>query len=213
MTPRRAGAAAGFTLLEVLAAAMIFAMVVTVLISTSGAAVHQAGLSASRLEASLIAEQELALLESFLNTQRTPPEDKEEIRDRFAVRVYSEPALDDFGGVGAGGGLGSSAASGLGSGSGASAGAGVAAILAIEAPGLDAFLLRYEIRVEWIEGALPATVRRTTYAFDWEGARAALPDLFPAAGGLEEALGGQGADDAGGPELPPGLAPPTPRSR
>ena len=88
----------GFTLLEVLASAMIFAMVVTVLIGTSSNAVHRVGLSASRLEASLIAEEELALLESFLNTQRTPPQDKEETRDRFEIRVYSEPAIDDFGG-------------------------------------------------------------------------------------------------------------------
>ena len=184
----------GFTLLEVLAAAMIFAMVVTVLIGTSQSAVRQAGLSASRLEASLIAEQEVALLESFFNTQRTPPDDKEETRDRFAIRVYSEPAIDDFG------------AGPIGAGAGSDAGApgpvasGVGSILAREAPGVDQFLRRYEVRIEWIEGALPESIRRTTYGFDWEGARAELPDLFQAAG--EETGLAEGGDSEELPELP-----------
>lgn len=196
-TGRRAAASGGFTLLEVLAAAMIFAMVVTVLIGTSSSAVHQAGLSASRLEASLIAEQELALLESYFNTQASPPEEKEEIRDRFAIRVYSEPAIGDFG-------------AGLGAGPDASGGPnaaalGLGALLASEAPGIDQFLRRYEIRVEWIEGALPETLRRTTYGFDWEGARAALPELFQAGEG-QSAEGAEGAPGGPGtlPQLPTG---------
>lgn len=180
----------GFTLLEVLAATMIFAMVVTVLIGTSSSLVARAGLSASRLEASLIAEQELALLESFTNVQQTPPDDKQETRDRFSIRVYSEPALDDFGG----GPIGQD---------GGSAALGVAAILALEAPGVDQFLLRYEIRVEWIEGALPETIRRTTYVFDWEGARAALPDLFPAGDGLNLDSAADRDGDSPLPSLPP----------
>lgn len=173
---------------------MIFAMVVTVLIGTSQSAVRQAGLSASRLEASLIAEQEIALLESFFNTQRTPPEDKEETRDRFAIRVYSEFAIDDFGAgpIGASGGVDTDGPSAVAS--------GVGSILAREAPGLDQFLRRYEVRVEWIEGALPESIRRTTYGFDWEGARAALPDLFQAPG--EDAGLAEGADSEGLPELP-----------
>ena len=54
--------------------------------------------------------------------------------------------------------------------------------IALEAPGLENFILRYEIRVEWGDFDPPDFVRRTTYAFDWEGARQALPDLFTAAG-------------------------------
>jgi prepilin-type N-terminal cleavage/methylation domain-containing protein len=195
---QRTSRANGFTLLEVLASAMIFAMVVTVLIGTSSNAVHRVGLSASRLEASLIAEEELALLESFLNTHRTPPDDKEETKDRFAVRVYSEPAVDDFGG----GIVGSPEQSGD---PGNSTPGSVAGILAAEAPGVDQFLLRYEIRVEWIEGALPETIRRTTYAFDWEGARAALPELFQA--GLNpdsNSTGEEDTDRESAPELIPG---------
>lgn len=191
-------APAGFTLLEVLASAMIFAMVVTVLISTSSSAVHRIGLSASRLEASLIAEQELALLESFFNTQRTPPEDKEETRDRFAIRVYSEPALADFGG----GSIAAPRGGGTGTSDGAGAG-GVASILALEAPGVDQFLRRYEIRVEWIEGAVPETIRRTTYGFDWEGARLALPDLFQSGPELD----GEPSDPEDEETAPPSLVP------
>ena len=196
LRPRpRSARTGGFTLLEVLAAAMIFAMVVTVLIGTSQSAVRQAGLSASRLEASLIAEQEIALLESFFNTQRTPPEDKEETRDRYAIRVYSEPAIDDFGSdpIGASRGGEPAGPSAIAS--------GVGSVLAIEAPGVDQFLRRYEVRVEWIEGALPETIRRTTYGFDWEGARAALPELFQAAEGEEAGLAPEGEPGAL-PQLP-----------
>ncbi len=160
---------AGFTLLEVLAATLIFAMVVTVLISTSSAAVRMAGISASRLEASLLAEAELARIESTANTQGPLPEDTERTEEEFSVRVFAEPAIGDFAGGLLGGGTGDGADG---------PGSGVAALLAIEAPGVDQFLLRYEVHVEWLEGAQPQSLRRTTYAFDWQSARAALPDLF-----------------------------------
>ncbi|MCP4903926.1 MAG: type II secretion system protein [bacterium] len=194
MKPAATRSQNGFTLLEVLASAMIFAMVVTVLIGTSSSAVHRAGLSASRLEASLIAEEELALLEADLSLHRTPPPDRDETRDRFAIRIYSEPALENFSGAD------------LPDGEGTAAG-GVAAILATQAPGVEAFLLRYEIRVEWIEGASPETIRRTTYAFDWEGARAALPDLF----GEESEADSSALGEDGEPELPTGRPPELPQ--
>ena len=53
----------GLSLLEVLAAAMIFAMVMTVLISTSSTAVYHIGASVRRLEASMLADRILADLE------------------------------------------------------------------------------------------------------------------------------------------------------
>ena len=46
----------GLTLLEVLAATLIFALVMTVLVGTSSTAVHRSGLSARRLEANLVAD-------------------------------------------------------------------------------------------------------------------------------------------------------------
>jgi prepilin-type N-terminal cleavage/methylation domain-containing protein len=164
----------GFTLLEVLAAALIFALAVTVLIGTSSAGVRMAGVSARRLEASLIADAELAQIEMLLNSQLAPPQEKEETDDVFAIRVLVEPALE---------------AVGPGGGDESRNGGSLASVLATEAPGIDAFLLKYEISVEWLEGAQPMAVRRTTFAFDWEGARAALPDLFPAGSAVGSGTG------------------------
>lgn len=170
----------GFTLLEVLAAVLIFSVVATVLIGSSGETIRRVGLSTARLEASELAERELARLEAILATRGLPPEDSEETVDDFTVRVWSEPALGDLGG----GGAAPSAGGGLDLAALVSGGFGP--LLAAEAPGIDRFLLRYEIRVEWSDGAIDDSVRRTTYAFDWESARQALPDLFDApAAGLE----------------------------
>jgi prepilin-type N-terminal cleavage/methylation domain-containing protein len=190
--------ARGFTLLEVLAATLIFAMVMVVLIGASTELVQRVILSTHRLEASALADRELAKLESVLQARLTPPEDYEETVDDFVVRVWSEPALDDLGGSGAGGAP--TEGSLLTLSSGGLAGSGAAALgplVGSLAPGIEPFLLRYEIRVEWIEGVQPGSVGRTTYAFDWAGAQEALPDLFPAGdpGGADladpEALGGE----------------------
>lgn len=175
----------GFTLLEVLAASLIFSMVVTVLIGSSTETVQRALISVNRLEASQIADRELALLETLLHMQRTPPQDKEEFDEEFVIRVISSPALEDLDGGESGGGSGFSSVSGGGPGS----------LLTLQAPGIDQFLLRYDIVVEWIEGANPSSLTRTTYAFDWEGARAALPDLFGDEAGGES--GDNPANDLG----------------
>ena len=176
----------GFTLLEVLAASLIFSMVVTVLIGSSTETVQRALISVNRLEASQIADRELALLEALLHMQQTPPDDKEEFDEEFVIRVISSPALEDLNGGESGGGSGFSSVSGGGPGS----------LLTLQAPGIDQFLLRYDIVVEWIEGANPSSLTRTTYAFDWEGARAALPDLFGDETGGES--GDNPANDLGG---------------
>lgn len=183
---RRNGA---FTLLEVLAATLIFAIVMVVLIGSSTEAVQRVGLSASRLEASALADQALARLESTLQARMAPPEDYEETIEEFVVRVWSEPALSDSGGQPAS----PDALSLFGGGAGLSS---LAPLIAAAAPGAENFLLRFEVRVEWIEGVQPGSVRRTTLGFDWPGAQSALPDLFPMgdASGLNlespEALGG-----------------------
>lgn len=179
----------GFTLLEVLAASLIFSMVVTVLIGSSTETVQRALISVNRLEASQIADRELALLETLLNMQQTPPEDKEEFDEEFVIRVISSPALEDLDGGESGGGSGFPSLSGGG-------GGGLGSLLTLQAPGIDQFLLRYDIVVEWIEGANPSSLTRTTYAFDWEGARAALPDLFGDETGGE--AGDNPANDLGG---------------
>lgn len=162
-------------------------MVVTILIGSSTETVHRALVSVNRLEASQIADRELALLEAMLHTQKTPPQDKEQVHQEFLIRVVSSLAVEDLGGLSEGNG--GSAGRGFPSLSGG-AGTSPATLLSLQAPGIEQFLLRYDIIVEWIEGATPGTLTRTTYAFDWEGARAALPDFFAQSG-----LGGP-SDDA-----------------
>ena len=188
----------GFTLLEVLAAAMIFSVVVTVLVGSSSETVHRARISANRLEASQIADREIAILESLLSNRLTPPEDKEDTWEDFGVTVSSEPALEaDLASPNA---LGdplsqfSDATDGIGA---------LGALLSVNAPGIEGFLLRYEIVVEWEEGSVTQRLRRTTFAFDWEGARRELPDLFTSGDAGEDSDDGssQSIDD-----LPEGAA-------
>jgi hypothetical protein len=171
---------AGFTLLEVLGAVLIFVAAFAVLVGTSGEFFNDTATTEIRLEASEIAERELARLEASLASRQTPPEDREEqLEEGYTLRLWSEPAIDDLGGAGSGDGAGGGEVS-----LAALTGGGmIGPMIAMQAPGLDAFILRYEIRVEWGEFDPPSFERRTTYAFDWEGARTALPDLFAAAGG------------------------------
>jgi len=181
---------AGFTLLEVLAAVMIFAVVVTMLIGSSTETVQRARLAATRLEASALADQELARIEAALLQRAALPEDTEDTIDElFVVRVWSEPALDDLGGAGGPGAAAPSESAIQALATGNSGASALGPLIALAAPGIEPFLLRYEIRVEWIDDAGPDQIRRTTYAFDWEGAAEALPDLFPSGDG-SPALGG-----------------------
>ena len=171
----------GFTLLEVLAAAMIFAAVVTVLIGSSSETIHRAQISRNRLEASELADREMALLEAILVQQGALPEDKEDLDEEFLVRVWSEPALENLGGGSTRSEISGDAVQALAT--GGQGAVGIGALIAAQVPGIDAFLRRYEIRVEWTDGAVVDSVRRTTFAFDWQGAREALPELFQSAGG------------------------------
>jgi len=165
---------AGFTLLEVLGALLIFFVVMTVLVGTSSEAMSRIRDVTTRLEASEIADRELSRLEVALAQKLKPPEDHEEEFEEFRVRVSSTPALDDLGGGAAPGEGGGDPLAVL------TGGGALGPMIALQAPGIDAFLLRYDIRVEWGDEFRTFAVARTTYGFDWEGARAALPDLFDA---------------------------------
>ncbi|HEB91349.1 MAG TPA: hypothetical protein ENI85_17365 [Deltaproteobacteria bacterium] len=177
----------GLTLLEVLAAAMIFAMVMTVLIGTSSTAVHHVGVSARRLEANLIADEVLADLEIQMRQGIAPAVDEDEsTRDLFTVRVTRTS-------VGASGGAAPEVAPAP------SLGAGdVASLLGSELPEVAKHLQQYEIEVAWIEQSGPQHVTRTTFAFDWQAASAEFAELFQAAGGdLGSAFGGSGTSATG----------------
>ena len=175
--PRRAARdSAGFTLLEVLGAVLIFVAAFAVLVGTSGELIQRVASTAARLEASEIAERELAQLEAALASQQKPPEDREEELEDYRIRLWSEPAVDDLGGSGSGASDDEASLAAL------TGGGMIGPMIALHAPGLEAFILRYEIRVEWGDREPPFSEGRTTYAFDWEGARQALPDLFGSAG-------------------------------
>ncbi len=186
----------GFTLLEVLAAVMIFATVVTILIGSSSETIHRAQISRDRLQASEIADREMAMLEAILSQQEALPEDKEELDEEFMVRMWSEPALESLGGGGGRGGIFSGdAVQALANGD--QGAVGIGPLMAAQVPGIDIFLRRYEIRVEWTDGAIVDSVRRTTFAFDWEAAREALPELFKENGAEGIPEGGLDANTLG----------------
>ena len=175
---------------------MIFATVVTILIGSSSETIHRAQISRDRLQASEIADREMAMLEAILSQQEALPEDKEELGEEFMVQMWSEPALESLGG---GGGRGSNfsgdAVQALANGD--QGAVGIGPLMAAQVPGIDVFLRRYEIRVEWTDGAVVDSVRRTTFAFDWEAAREALPELFKENGAEGIPEGGLDANTLG----------------
>ncbi len=191
----------GLTLLEVLAAFLIFSIVFTVLVGTSQTAVHSQGLALRRLEASLLADEVLADLEVQIQQQLTPILADDIIRDPFEIEVTSGPFAAPAPTAGAPATAATPAdgdALSL-----ADAGSG-AAMLAASFPEAAPFLLRYDVVVRWLEAEGPQEVGRTTFAFDWETASVALADLFAVAGGglgpdaSDDAVGADGADGEGG---------------
>jgi hypothetical protein len=175
---------AGLTLLEVLAAAMIFAMVMTVLIGTSSTAVHHIGTSARRLEANLVADEILADLEIRMNRGQAPEvEDLETEREQFTIQTTrSDLSLDSGNSLGSEGG------------------GSVTAMLGAELPEVAKHLKQYDIEVSWFEQTGAQSVTRTTFAFDWELAAIEYSDLFARAeNGIDGGLsGGGGLDDVSG---------------
>ena len=152
----------GLTLLEVLAATMIFAMVMTVLIGTSSTAVHNVGVSARRLEADLVADEILANLEIQMKLGTAPEVDENEFtRDQYAIRVFRTDLLQDPGAAD----------------SGASE-SGIVSMLGVELPEVAKHLKQYDIEVSWLEQNGPQRVTRTSFAFDWQAAAIEYSDLF-----------------------------------
>ena len=162
----------GLTLLEVLAAAMIFAMVMTVLIGTSSTAVHNVGMSARRLEANLVADSLLADLEIQMKQGLAPEIEEDEFEhEHYSVRLTRTDFVSDEGANSAG----TLADPG-------DAQIRIASMLGPGLPEVAKHLKQYDIEVGWIEQDGPQRVVRTTFAFDWQMAAIEYSDLFARVG-------------------------------
>jgi len=197
---------AGLTLLEVLAAVMIFAMVMTVVIGTSTSAVHHVGLSSRKLEADLFADNLLADLEIQINQGVTPVIDENEFtQDQFSVHITQTQIFPEDPGRAAG------PASGL-AGIAAAAGGDVLSTLGTALPEVAGHLMQYDIEVSWLEQNGPQSVTRTTFAFDWQAAETELAAFVQ---DNPNGVSGLGANDdktgsgsgKGGGKRQPGFAP------
>ena len=189
MTSRTSRLDSGLTLLEVLASAMIFAMVMTVLIGTSSTAVHNVGQSARRLEANLVADAFLAELEIQMKQGIAPEiEESESVRDVFSIRMLKTDLVPD---PQAAGGRAAPA-------NPAAVGGDATSMLAGGLPEVAKHLKRYDIEVSWFEQNGPQTVTRTTFAFDWQTAAVEYSDLFERRNrsGIDGGAGGDG-DESG----------------
>lgn len=165
----------GLTLLEVLAAFLIFSLVFTVLVGSSQSAVQSQGISMRRLAANEVADLVVADLEIPMARHELPIIEEDEYPiEEFMVRIYERDLLGEDQNqqqdqpVGADAGLGI-------------VGFGVEALLGTQLPDVAKYLKRYDIQVEWIEGNGSHTVDRTTFAFDWASAQLDSSGLFGAA--------------------------------
>jgi hypothetical protein len=176
----------GLTLLEVLAAFLIFSMVFTVLVGSSQSGVQSQGVSTRLLAANEVADLVVADLEIPMARHELPViEENEYPLEDFVVRIEERSFLGDDAETGPGG-------------EGIVAMGDVANLLASQLPDVGKYLIRYDIEVEWIEGNEPRTVERTTFAFDWPAAQVDASGIFGgAAAGADPTREGQSdADEA-----------------
>jgi type II secretory pathway pseudopilin PulG len=178
----RAGAVGtgGVTLLEVLAGVLILGVLYTVLANAAIQGLQSEGRDRRRAEASLLADRELAQLESALAMGvlvENGTQEREEPPYRITVEVVpedlvamlpqdvrEETGLDDP--------------------------SEVATLLVTEAG--ESRIQRLSVTVSWEEGFETASTARTTYGFD----RTGLEDLFPAPGEGGGGAEGETAEDA-----------------
>lgn len=193
VSDRSSGKQAGLTLLEVLAATMIFVMVMTVLIGTSTSAVHRSGKAAMRLEANLVADAFLGDLEIQIKQRIAPTiEQAESNREDFTIQMKRASLLGEATDGPALGLNGFDEEDESDSGSGARE---IAGLLAGELPEVVKHLYQYDIEVSWIDSSGVQSVTRTTFAFDWQAAALEFSDLFGGPEGDENDLGEGASDD------------------
>jgi len=174
----------GLTLLEVLAAFLIFSMVFTVLVGSSQSGVQSQGVSTRLLAANEVANLVIADLEIPMAQHELPVvEENEYPIEDFTVRIEQRSFLGDEAATGPG-------AEGIG------AMGDVASLLAMQLPDVGKYLVRYDIEVEWLEGNAPRTVERTTFAFDWPAAQVDASGIFGGGGAAASDLTGDDQADA-----------------
>jgi prepilin-type N-terminal cleavage/methylation domain-containing protein len=191
----------GFTLLEVLAAVAVLALVYTALAQAAMQGLSHEGDASRRLEASLLADLALAEIEGQLAAGTAPALGLVEAEEGdFAVKIDVRPF--DLGAFALQ--AGDAAATLRGEGTdleGAQPGTPAFQLLTSQ-PGAPAPLLEIEVRIGWVEGGFEQEVTRTTFAADPATVAAALASLAPSeeAGAADEG-GEEGAGEPG--EQPP----------
>jgi hypothetical protein len=156
----------GLTLLEVLAAFLIFSMVFTVLVGSSQSGVQSQGLSTRLLAANEVADLVVADLEIPMAQYELPViEANEYPLEDFTIRIEERSFIGDEAATGPG----AEAMGAMGD---------VASLLATQLPDVGKYLVRYDVQVEWLEGNAPRTVERTTFAFDWPAAQLDESGIF-----------------------------------
>lgn len=188
----------GFTLLEVLAAVAVLALVYTALAQAAMQGLSHEGDASRRLEASLLADQALAEIEGQLAVGTAPPVGLTEAeQEEFAIRVEVRPF--DLGAFALQAGEAAAALRGEAEGvEGAQPGAPSFQLLTAQ-PGGPSPLLEIEIRVAWVEGGFEQEVTRTTFAAEPAVVAAAMEPLAGAeSAGAGEGQGEDGGEDGGG---------------
>jgi prepilin-type N-terminal cleavage/methylation domain-containing protein len=185
----------GFTLLEVLAAIAVLAVVYTVLATSAMQGLANEGESYRRLRASLIADRELATIEAGLIQQ--PPDLGVTEREEGDYAIAIETRAFDLGTFAAAAQEGVRTTKPGGGESRASD----AAFQLLTAPRDQSAppLVEIQIAVRWIEGNDEQMVTRTTFASD---ARVVGPVVQALAGEQASAADGAGQpnpDESGGP--------------
>jgi type II secretory pathway pseudopilin PulG len=159
----------GFTLFEVLAAALVLVLVGTLLIGSMNTNLTHQSDARNRLEAGRIADSALADLEATLRDGSAPALGTDESeRNGFRVRTAVTPFGTFF--------ENDPEARAATGGDGASGG-GLFEQIANEFPGLPKHMRALKVTVEWGDPMSPDSVVRSTVAFDHAAAVEALEGL------------------------------------